>query len=196
VKASKQEGNALTDLEIIELYQNRSESAISETQKQYGSYCLAIAMNILHSKEDSEEVVNDTLLNAWNAIPPKRPIPFSTYLGRITRNLLLDKYKAKKSQKRGGDEITLMLSELEGCIPTSQSVEEAVDGNILEEAINSFLLSIKKEDRIFFMNRYWYGESIAEIAEQFNVKEGKVIMNLLRTRNKLKNELEKRGVTV
>jgi RNA polymerase sigma-70 factor (ECF subfamily) len=186
----------LTDLEIIELYLNRSESAISETQKQYGSYCLAIAMNILHNKEDADECVNDTYMRVWNTIPPERPKTFSTFIGRIARNLSLDRYKAQNVQKRGGGETPLLLSELESCIPSAQSVEEAVDGNILEEAINSFLLSIKKEDRVFFVNRYWYGETIAEIAKQFNAKEGKVIMNLLRTRSKLKIYLEKRGITV
>jgi RNA polymerase sigma-70 factor (ECF subfamily) len=153
-------------------------------------------MNILHNREDADECVNDTYMRVWNAIPPERPKTFSTFIGRITRNLSLDKHKSQRVQKRGGGEVTLLLSELENCVPSAQSVDDAVDGKILEEAINSFLRSIKKEDRVFFVNRYWYGETIAEIANQFNVKEGKIIMNLLRTRNKLKIYLEKRGITI
>ena len=113
----------MTDTEILGLYMARSESAISETARQYGAYCTAIAMNILRNREDSEECVNDTYLNAWNAIPPQQPDVLSSFLGRITRNLSLDRYKSRKAAKRAGDETALLLSELEDCIPSGSSVD-------------------------------------------------------------------------
>jgi len=112
----------MNDTEILDLYWARSESAISETAQQYGSYCASIAINILRNKEDAEECVNDAYLKAWNAIPPQRPTVLSSFLGRITRNLSFDKYKARKAQKRGGDETALLLSELEDCIPAARTV--------------------------------------------------------------------------
>jgi RNA polymerase sigma-70 factor (ECF subfamily) len=186
----------LTDIQIIDLYFERSETAINETAKQYGSYCTAIAMNILHNKEDSEECVNDTYLKTWNSIPPQRPTILSSFLGRITRNLSLNKYEARKAKKRGGDEITLLLSELELCIPSVRNVESEADNNDLNEAVNSFLDSIKQEDMIFFMRRYWHVNSVPEIAKQFNVGESKVKMSLHRTRKKLRIYLEERGIAV
>jgi RNA polymerase sigma-70 factor (ECF subfamily) len=186
----------LCDKQIIDLYLQRSEDAINETEKQYGSYCRAIAMNILHNHEDAAEAVNDTYLNVWNAIPPQCPAKFSTFIGRITRNISLNKYKSQKTQKRGGNETTLLLSELENCVSSAQSVEDEVDGKILEEAIDSFLSSIKQEDMVYFVSRYWYTDSVAQIAQQFNVSEGKINMNLCRTRKKLKIYLEKRGITL
>jgi len=184
----------LTDIEIIDLYLQRSESAIDETAKRYGSYCSAIAMNILQNKEDAAECVNDTYLNVWNSIPPQRPATFSTFIGRITRNLSLNKYKALKRQKRGGDETTLLLSELESCIPTNRNVEDEVDGNIFMQAVDKFLSDIKEQDMIFFMRRYWHGDSVSAIAKQFNAGESKVSMSLHRTRKKLKNYLEREGL--
>ena len=186
----------MTDIEIIDLYFNRSESAISETEKQYGSYCLAIAMNILHNKEDSAECVNDTFLSLWNSIPPEHPKKFSAYIGRITRNLSIKMYKKQTTQTRGGNETALLLSELDLCIPSVSNVESEVEMSDLVQAINSFLLSIKKEDRIFFVNRFWYADTIPEIARQFNVGESKVGVSLHRTRKKLKTYLEKRGITL
>ena len=184
----------LTDIEIINLYLERSESAIEETAKQYGSYCSAIAMNILHNKEDVDECVNDTYLNVWNSIPPQRPTTFSTFIGRITRNLSIKKYKARTAQKRGGDDTTLLLSELESCILTNRNVEDEVDSNIIMQAVDKFLSNIREQDMIFFMRRYWHGDSIPEIAKQFNSGESKVSMSLHRTRQKLKNYLEREGL--
>ena len=113
----------MDDTMIIDLYWERSESAINETALKYGNYCTKIAMNILQSREDSEECVNDTYLKTWDAIPPQRPAKLSAFLGRITRNLSFNKYKARSTQKRGGTDIELLLSELEDCIPSSSSVE-------------------------------------------------------------------------
>jgi RNA polymerase sigma-70 factor (ECF subfamily) len=186
----------LTDSEIIDLYLKRSESAISETAKQYGSYCQAIAMNILHNQQDAEEVVNDTYLSLWNLIPPEHPDPFLTYIGRITRNLSIKKCKARTAQKRGGSETILLLSELDLCLPSTFNVEDKVDINNLSQEINSFLSTIKREDKLFFIGRYWFTYSVPEIASQFSVGESKIKMSLHRTRKKLKTYLEKRGIIV
>lgn len=186
----------MNDTEILNLYWARSESAISETARQYGSYCTAIAMNILRNNEDAEECVNDTYLKAWNAIPPQRPSILSSFLGRIARNISFDKYKARKAQKRSGDETALLLSELEDCIPDTHTVEDEFEANILEEAIENFLSTIQPNDRILFVRRYWYADSIAEISKRFDMSESKVKTSLFRTRNKLKQYLEKEGMTI
>ena len=184
----------MTDSEIIDLFWARSESAISETAVQYGSYCTAIAMNILWNREDAEECVNDTYHSAWNAIPPQRPKVFSSFLGRITRNLSLDRYKARHAKKRSGDETELLLSELEECIPSGSSVDDEFEGKVLAEAIDSFLSAIKNDDRILFVRRYWYGDSISVIARRFSVSESRVKTSLFRTRAKLKTALERVGI--
>ena len=186
----------MTDVEILDLYWARSESAIHETARQYGKYCEAISMNILHNREDSEECVNDTYLSAWNSIPPQRPAVFPAFLGRIARNISLDKYKSRKAQKRKGDETALLLSELEDCIPSGRSVEDEVETGIAAEAIDRFLSNISKEDRMLFVRRYWYADPICAIARRFAVSESKVKTNLFRTRNKLKIHLEKEGITI
>jgi len=186
----------LTDIEILDLYWERSESAINETAQQYGSYCTAIAMNILRNKEDSDECVNDAYLKVWNTIPPQRPKVFSAYIGRITRNLSLNMYKARKAKKRIGDETALLLSELDDCISSVRNVEEELEEAILEEAIDSFLIAIKLEDRLLFMRRYWYADSIEELAMRFNMGESKIKTNLFRTRNKLKKYLAMKGITL
>jgi len=185
----------MTDIQILDLFEQRSESAISEMSKQYGSYCSAIAMNILKNREDSEECVNDTFLRAWNSIPPKRPIPLSTFLGRITRNLSLDRYEARNTKKRGGD-TALLLSELESFVPSAQNVEDEVDSNELSSTIDSFLSTVSRDDKSYFVCRYWHIYSISEIAKKFNVGESKVKVSLHRTRKKLRNYLEKRGISV
>jgi len=151
-------------------------------------------MNVLHNKEDAAECVNDTFLSLWNTIPPNQPKVLSAFIGRITRNLSIKKYRMSKAKKREGDETALLFSELENCIPSARTVEDEVDTNELSRTINSFLFTVKKEDRFYFVRRYWHNESIPEIAKQFGVGESKVKMSLHRTRKKLKSYLEKRGV--
>jgi RNA polymerase sigma-70 factor (ECF subfamily) len=184
----------MTDAQIITLYQERCESAIGETERRYGSYCRTIAMNILHNNEDAEECVNDAFLKAWNSIPPQNPAILSSFLGKITRNISIDKYNARKAKKRKGDENSVPLSELEVCFPDLSNVENEVDTKILGQTIEEFLYTIKKNDRIFFVRRYWYSDSISAIAERFSVGESKVMVNLFRTRNKLKLYLQKEGL--
>ena len=186
----------MTDIEIIDLYWVRAESAISETARQYGAYCKAISMNIVRNNEDAEECVNDTYLNAWKSIPPQRPAMLGAFLGRITRNLSLDRYKARKAQKRAIDETGVLLSELDDCIPGGNRIEDEFETKLITEAIDKFLSAIGRDDRVFFVRRYWYGDSIADIARRFAASESKIKTNLFRTRNKLKEYLEKEGVTI
>jgi len=186
----------MTDIEIIDLYWARSESAIYETAQQYNGFCTSISMNILNNRQDAEECVNDTFLRVWNAIPPQRPTVFSSFLGRITRNLSLDRYKARKAKKRSSDETALLLSELEDCIPSNKNVEDEVETRILEEAIDRFLTAAGKNDRVFFVRRYWFADSITEIAQRFSVTESKVKTSLFRTRQKLRIYLEKEGIMI
>lgn len=196
MKLQKLDVRKVTDNEIIELYWVRSESAIQETARQYGAFCKSISMNILKNNEDAEECVNDTYLKAWNAIPPQRPTMFSSFLGRITRNLSLDRYKARKTQKRSVDGTALLLSELEECIPSNSNVEDEVEIGVLEEMIDRFLSAMGKDDRVFFVRRYWFADSIEGMASRFSVGESKIKTSLFRTRNKLREYLEKEGVTI
>jgi RNA polymerase sigma-70 factor (ECF subfamily) len=153
-------------------------------------------MNILHSKEDVDEIVNDTCLQLWNSIPPQLPKSFSTYIGRVVRNLAIKKYKMQNAKKRGGNETTLLLSELENCIPCVRNIEDEIDSNDLAQTIDRFLATIKQTDRLFFVCRYWHYYSVPEITRRFDVSEGKVTMSLYRTRKKLKKYLEQRGITL
>lgn len=184
----------MKDKEIIELYWNRDETAITATADTYGSYCYCIAYNILSNNEDAEECVNDTWHNAWNAIPPHRPERLSTYLGKITRNLSLDRYKRQNAQKRGADQVALALSELECCIPAQQDVEQVLDEMVLVSALDKFLYAQPPTERNIFVGRYWYLYSIQELAEGYRMSESKIASLLYRMRKKLKQHLEKEGI--
>ena len=186
----------MTDVEIIELYWNRDQTAISQSKKQYGSYCYSIAQSILNSKEDTEECVNDTWLKAWNAIPPNRPNKLSLFLGKITRNLAFNKYKKDRTQKRGGSEFLLVLDELDSCIPSSVSVEQTISDNELEQHINKFLQKLSERDCNIFLLRYWYNKPLAEIGEQLYIKDNNVKASLFRSRTRLKKYLEKEGINI
>ncbi len=184
----------MDDKQILDLYINRSEKAIEETDAKYGSYCRKISMNILQNIQDSEETVNDTWLKAWNTIPPKMPNPLKTYLGRITRNLSLNRYEYYRAQKRNSH-FDIILSEVEQMIPLGAGSDEYESGEI-SQAINAFLGELKKENRIYFVRRYWYSDSIADIAEKYGVSEGKIKSSLFRTRTALRNYLGKEGISI
>lgn len=186
----------MEDKRILDLYWARSERAISETADKYGRYCHFIAYGILQNAEDSEECVNETWLKAWGLMPPKRPDRLSTFLGKITRNLSLNRYKQYTAEKRGGGQTALALDELQECIPASDRVERIVDDLVLTEVLNRFLASLPVERRKIFMRRYWYLSSVKEIAEDFGIGESKVKMALLRSRNELKNLMEKEGIAL
>ena len=185
----------MEDQRIVELYWERSEDAITETQKKYGRYCHIIAYNILYSDEDAEECVNDTYLKAWDAMPPHKPERLSTFLGKITRNLALDRYSRSRAQKRVAVGTELILGELEECIPDAGAADVSEE-MILRDAINGFLGSLPKQTRILFLRRYWYLCSIKEIARDFAMTENRVKVTLLRTRTKFKAYLEKEGIVI
>lgn len=181
----------MDDRQIIELYWERSEDAISKTEQKYGRFCRSIAYNILHNDEDSEECVSDTYLKAWNEMPPKRPERLSAFLGRITRNISLHRYDHRSAQMRGGGEVTLALDELGECISSKESVENTIDDLELAAFLNRFLAALAPQSRIIFVRRYWYLYSIKEISAQLGVSESKVKTSLFRTHNALRTLLEK-----
>lgn len=186
----------MDDNKIVELYWERNEKAIDVTQKKYGGFCYSIAYNILHNKEDSDESVNDTFLGAWNSIPPHRPQQFSAYLGKLTRNISLNKLRQKNADKRGNGEVPLTLDELQECIPSKTSVDDAIQVKELSHIINSFLRTLSQEERMVFVRRYWYFDSVSDIARKFGFGESKVKMMLMRTRQKLLKKLEKGGYNI
>jgi len=183
----------MDDQRIVELYWSRAESAISETDKKYGTYLNSISYNILASREDAQECVNDTYHNAWNAMPPTRPSILSTFLGKITRRLSIDRWRRLNAEKRGGGELTLTLDELEDCVSGSGSVENEVERQELKKLLSDFLDTLPVIERRVFLCRYWYMDSIQSIALQFGFSKSKVASMLHRTRAKLRTVLEKEG---
>lgn len=185
----------MEDFEIVNLYFERSEDAIAETTLKYGKYCRTIAYNILFNFMDAEECENDTYIAVWNAIPPTRPRLFSAFIGRITRNIAINRYEYNKAQKRNS-EFDLILSELEGCIAMKETVESVLEEKELANVINDFLKELKKETRVIFVRRYWYSDSIKDIAQRLNIRESKIKTVLFRTRKELQNFLDKKGVVI
>ena len=186
--------NKRTDSEIIELYWNRDESAIRETETKYGNYCFAVANNILEKHEDAEECLSDTWLTAWNTIPPKRPKLLKLFLAKITRRNAFDKYRHDTAAKRGGGEITQSLDELTDCLPAPSNVETELSEQEMKTCINAFLVSLPERDADVFLRRYFYVESVPEIAKRYAMKESNVLMVLSRTRKKLEQHLIKEGM--
>ena len=186
----------MEDREIVDLYWQRSDLAISETEKKYGRYCLSIAYRILASQEDAEECVSDTYLQAWNNIPPQRPSVFRAWLGRITRNLALTRYRKNHAEKRGGGQTALALEELGDCVSGGPTVESEEERKEIAAAINRFLAALPETQRIVFLRRYWHMTPIAEIAAAFSMTEGQVTSMLFRCRKKLRAMLEQEGIAV
>lgn len=186
----------MKDHEIIDLYWDRKETAISATAEKYGKYCHAISYNILHNNEDAEECVNDTWLGAWKSMPPHRPECLSAYLGKITRNRSLNRFKQYTAERRGGGQTETVLSELEECIPAEASVEQAIDEMILVKSINQFLREQPEQKRNIFIRRYWYLCPLRDIAESYGISENKVASLLFRMRNRLKTHLKKEGIAL
>ncbi len=186
----------MEDHEIVQLYLNRNEQAIRETSAKYGAYCTGIAMNILNSREDAEECVNDTYWKAWHVIPPHQPRILSAFLGKIVRNLSLNLWQRMHSAKRGGYEIAVILDELSEVVSGSESVEDSVMQKELIAAIDAFLHTLPEEKRRLFIRRYWYSESIGTIAEKCRRSENAVSAELGRIRKKLRNDLTERGYDI
>jgi RNA polymerase sigma-70 factor (ECF subfamily) len=187
----------MDDKEIVDLFWARSEQAISAAAEKYSKYCHSIAYNILGSNEDAEECVNDTYARAWGAIPPARPERLSAFLGKITRHLAFDRYRSNRAGKRGAGETAASLSELEDCIPGTEGKPEAViDSEAITAALNAFLAGLKPTSRKVFMRRYWYADSLEQIAAGCGMTVGKVKSILFRARKTLKTNLLKEGITV
>ena len=186
----------MSDEEILRLFYLRSEEALAAVWAKYGRLCSAVARNILGDERDVEECVNDTWIRAWNSIPPENPKSLSAYLSRISRNLALDRYAYNQASKRASS-LTLAFEELEGCLPVKLGDPECfAEGKAFRETLNGFLRSQSKEARIFFVRRYWYGESTKEIAAACHVTDMKVRTSLSRTRMRLRVELQKEGISV
>lgn len=186
----------MEDNQIVALYWQRSERAISETAGKYGKYCYTIAYNILYNNEDADESVNDTYMGAWNSMPPNKPDILSAFLGKITRNIALNKWRRKNAQKRGEGQVAVALDELTECIPAGEQVEEKIEAMELARTIDVFLAGLKETERRVFVCRYWYLDPITEICKQFGYSESKVKSMLFRIRNKLQAHLEKEGIFI
>ena len=182
----------MKDYKIIELYWNRSENAISETDKKYGSYCGYIANNILQNREDSLECLNDVYLNTWNTIPPKRPNVLKLFLAKITRNIAINRYKRLKAKKRNKN-MELVLEELEDCISDNEYVEDVIEYKELVNSLNEFLKRLPVKKRKLFLDRYWYLNSIKDISLNNRISESNVKVMLHRIRNELKEFLIEKG---
>jgi RNA polymerase sigma factor (sigma-70 family) len=185
----------MQDEQIIELYLQRNEKAVEETQAKYGSYCFRIAKNILTIKEDVEECVNDTWNLTWNKIPPIIPVSLKAFLGKLVRDVSLSRYRASHAQKRySGMEV--MFDELEECIPSDFDVEQSFDNQQLSEMINSWLETLSKEDRVLFVKRYYYGDAVKNLAKVYGYTENQMAQRMLRLRKNLKTFLFTKGVTI
>ena len=183
----------MEDHRIIELYWQKNEDAIKETDRKYGTYCFAIANNILRSTEDSKECVNDTWLSAWNAIPPQKPRILQMFLAKITRNLSFNRFNARSAKKRGGGEIILVLDELAECIAGEADVEREYEAKELGQCIRLFVRALPERDGNVFVRRYFFTEPVWEIAKRYDLTENHVLVILSRTRKKLKTHLKKEG---
>ena len=182
----------MEDQGIVELFFDRSEQAIVETDKKYGGYCYAIAYNILACREDSEESVSDTYLTAWNTIPPRKPNFLNAFLGKITRHISIDRWRKQNAQKRGGKEMILALDELGECV-AAQGLEAELSQRELARVLNSFLTALPETERNVFLCRYWYLDSIEAIVKITGFSQSKVTSMLHRTRGKLRKKLNEEG---
>ena len=183
----------MDDKNIVDLFWQRSEKAIVETDSKYGGYCFSIAYNVLANNEDAEESVSDTYMAAWNKLPPHRPSILATFLGKITRNISISRWRSRSAYKRGGGEIVLALEELDNCVDGTQDIEANSDARELSACLNRFLDSLPKDERDIFLRRYWFFDSIAVIAESYGFTKSKVTSMLHRMRGKLRKQLEKEG---
>ena len=186
----------MEDEAIVSLYWQRNESAIRETERKYDRYLTKIAMNILADREDSRESVNDTYLAVWNSMPPHRPGVLSTYLGKITRRISIDRFRYRNREKRRQSEYEISLSELGDCVSGGNTTEEAVNGKLLADAIGIWLRLQPEENRNLFLCRYYFLDSLQEVAKHCGITESKCKTVLHRMRKSLKEYLEKEGFVV
>ncbi len=182
----------MTDEDIVALYFERSQEAVRETDRKYGSYCHSIAYRVLENHQDSDECVNDAYLRAWRSIPPQRPRVLKTFLGRITRNLALDCWDRYGAEKRGGGQAALALEELEECV--GDGGDALADRVALAQILDDFLAGLPQKTRLLFVRRYWYLDSIGELSERYHISESGVKTALYRARGRLKDILKREGI--
>lgn len=185
----------MDDKAIIELFWARSQQAIAETADKYGTRLHRLSMNILHNREDAQECINDTYHAAWNTLPPEKPDFFFAYLARITRNFSFGRYDYNHAKKRSAD-IVELSRELESCVPAPNELEQKADSEEIGKALSTFLREQPEQMRRVFIQRYWYTQSISDIAKDCRISESKVKSMLFRMRGKLKMHLEKEGIAI
>lgn len=183
----------MEDQAIVQLYWDRDEEAIVQSDRKYGAFCLRLALNLLSLRQDAEECVNDTWHAAWNSIPPQRPMSLKAYLGRLTRNFSITRFRANHAQKRNAA-MELMLSELSECIPDPETTESRMEYLELSSRIGYWLKTLPKEDRMLFVRRYWYGDPPKVLAQRYGITASQASQRLFRLRRDLKNLLEQEGV--
>ena len=184
----------MDDKAIISLYIDRSEQAISETDRKYGNYLRKIAENILGNKSDTEECLNDTYLKVWNAIPPHVPVFFRAFAAKIARNTALNVYDKRKASTRFSGQLDLSLDELAECFEDGEDIEAHAESKEIMSALDEFLGGLDKKKRICFMQRYFYMESVKNIAAMNNISESALKTMLCRTRSDLKEFIKERGL--
>lgn len=189
-------GIAMDDRQIITMYFARNEAALTATQQKYGEYVMSIAQNILDNVQDAQECLNDTLLKLWNLIPPENPKDLKAYIAKLVRNDALDRYRDRTRQKRGGGQVSVALTEVEDVLQGSDDPMSEADRRALVSLINRFLQTQPERERNVFILRYFYLESVSEIAKAHKLKQSHVLMILSRTRQKLKKAIEKEGYTI
>lgn len=186
----------MEDEQIVDLYFDRDERALTETARKYGGYCFSIANGILNSEQDAEEAVSDTYFKAWNAIPPQRPRVFRLFLAKITRNLAFSRWRQNAAEKRGGGEMQLVLDELADCVPAPGGVEDSLIADELSGSIRAFLDTLPLREQNIFLRRYFFVEATEAIARRYGLKPGTVLRTLSRTRVKLRKYLSREGYVV
>lgn len=186
----------MDDNMIVKMFFDRNEIALVETERKYGRYLSKIAYNILFDTEDCKECVNDTYMRAWNIIPPNSPKNLSVFLGKIARRLAIDIFRKKHAEKRGNSELAISLYELDECLPDKFTTETSLEQSELSGCINRFLSSLTDENRNIFICRYFYSDSIKDIAGFLNTSESKIKSSLFRSRKALKEHLEKEGFSL
>lgn len=186
----------MEDEDIVELYWKRDEKAIEMTRARHGEFCRGVAWRILRDWQDAAECESDAYLRVWNAIPPQRPRVFRAFLGKVARNAALDRWRAAGAEKRGRGEAAGLLDELAECVPDTSGTFAGTSEVELVELLNGFLAKAAPEARHFFVRRYWYGDTVAEIARAYSATQSKVKMTLARMRAELARVLAREGVAL
>ncbi len=184
------------DMEIVNLFWERDDTAVELLDEKYGADFFRLSLRIVNNREDAEECVNDAYFHTWTSIPDARPEFLFGYVGRIIRNLSINRVKKNLAKKRAGNETAILLSELQECVSAHEDTESAVEYNELVRDISKFLYTLKKQQRIFFVERYWYASGIGEIAERYHSSYKKVENSLYRSRKKLHAYLKVRGYVI